>query len=88
MQNFNLHPDFYNQPINLNQEEFSNPKDVIFEFFSDIKLIEVRYHFSKLLETALTGNLEIYANPEDRDTVLYVTRRLEKLIEAAWLINI
>lgn len=70
MQNFELHPEFYNQPILLTEEEKQDPLSVIHEFFGDVKLVEVRIHLYNLLEMALVAPNSINAEASDRDTVL------------------
>lgn len=49
-----MHPEFYNQPILLTEEEKQDPLSVIREFFDDVKLIEVRIHLYNLLKVLLT----------------------------------
>ncbi len=41
MYNFELHPEFYNLPVLLNEEEKQEPLAVIRKFFEDINHIEV-----------------------------------------------
>ena len=41
---FNLHPEFYNGPILLTEEEKLNPASVIKKGFDDVNLIKVRMH--------------------------------------------
>lgn len=83
MQPFDLHPEFYNQPIWLTEEEKQNPMLVIKQFFDDVKLIEVRTHLYNLLEVAITKNDTIYDDAKERDAVLCFVKQLEKLVEAA-----
>ncbi|MEI6265457.1 MAG: hypothetical protein WCP74_10135 [Sphingobacteriia bacterium] len=80
---FDLHPEFYNNPILLTEEEKLNPTDVIKEFFSEVNLIEVRWHISNLIEVALTRPNTIYDDSMERDEILAFSKQLEKLVEAA-----
>lgn len=82
MHNFELHPEFYNQPILLTEEEKKDPSTVIKQFFEDVKLVEVRTHLHNLLEVALTRSNTIYDEARERDTVLCFVEQLEKVIEA------
>lgn len=87
MQNFELHPEFYNKPVLLTEEEIKSPIAVIRQFFGDVPLIEVRIHLYNLLEVALTRSNTIYDEARERDAVLCFIKQLEKVIEIAWVIN-
>ena len=87
MQPFDLHPEFYNQPIWVTEEEKQNPTTVIENFFGDISLLEVRQHLSNMLEVALVSTNSIYTEPKERNEALCINKELEKLVEAAWLLN-
>lgn len=87
MYNFELHPEFYNQPILLTEEEKKDPSTVIKQFFDDVKLVEVRIHLHNLLEVALTRPNTIYDDPSERDEVLCFVKEFEKLVEASHLIS-
>ncbi|HJV19998.1 MAG TPA: hypothetical protein VJ552_09000 [Sediminibacterium sp.] len=82
MQSFDLHPEFYSQPIWLTQEEKQDPMAVIKQFFDDLKLIEVRQHLVNLLEVALASDNSIYSDTRERDAVMCFCKQLEKLVEA------
>ncbi len=83
MHNFELHTEFYNQPILLTKEEKQEPLSVIREFFGDVRLIEVRIHLHNLLEVALTQPHTIYDDAKARDAVVFFIKQLEKMMEAA-----
>lgn len=85
MHNFELHPEFYNQPILLTEEEKKDPSTVIKQFFEDVKLVEVRIRLHNLLEVALTRTNTIYDDASERDAVLYFVEQLEYVIEYASL---
>jgi hypothetical protein len=87
MKPFDLHPEFYNRPIWLSDEEKENPITVIKQFFIDVKLIEVRQHLANLLEVAVASNNSIYFDATERDAVLYFYKQLEKVIEIMWVMN-
>lgn len=84
MRNFELHPEFYNQPILLTEEEKKNPLPVIREFFGDVKLVEVRMHLYNLLEVALTRPNTIYDETSERDHLLFFIKQFEKIIDATF----
>ncbi len=85
MHNFELHPEFYNKPILLTEEEKKDPSTVIKQFFEDVKLVELRIHLHNLLEVALTRPNTIYDDSSERDAVLCFVKQLVKIIEAAYL---
>jgi hypothetical protein len=82
MHPFDLHPEFYNKPILLKEEELANPIIVIQQFFDDYHLIEVRKHLHSLLEVAMTAPNTIYDDASVRDAVVCFCERVEKLVEA------
>ena len=86
MHNFELHPEFYNQPILLTEEEKKDPSTVIKQFFEDVKPVEARIHLYNLLEVALTRPNTIYDDASERDEVLCFIKNFEKMIEAVSLI--
>ena len=87
MQPFDLHPEFYNQPIWLTQEEKENPMTVIKQFFDDVKLIEVRQHLANLLEVAIAFDNSIYSDARERDAVICFCKQLEKMVESVQLLQ-
>lgn len=70
MHPYDLHPEFYNKPNQLTEEELANPMAVIQQFFEDYHLIEVRKHIHSLLEVSITSSNDLYCNAIDRDAVV------------------
>jgi hypothetical protein len=87
MQPFDLHPEFYNKPIWLTEEEKENPMSVIQGFFEDVKLIEVRQHLSNMLEVCLASSNSLYTDSQERDAVLCFYNQLEKLVDATYVLS-
>lgn len=87
MQPFDLHPEFYNKPILLTEEELANPMIVVRQFFDDYHLIEVRKHLHCLLKVAITCNNDLYAEASERDAIVCFCERVEKLAEALKLLK-
>ena len=87
MEHFNLHPDFYNKPILLTENEQQEPLLVIRGFFDDSNLVETRIHLSNLLEVALTKTNSIYDEASERDTVCYFCIQFMKVLEAGYLLS-
>ncbi|MDD2792359.1 MAG: hypothetical protein PHD73_04215 [Sediminibacterium sp.] len=85
MHNFNLHSNFYNQPILLTDEEKQDPLPVIRSFFEDVKLVEVRTHLYNLLVVGLTTPNTIYEEASERDAAICFVKQLEKVIEAVFV---
>ena len=85
MYRFMDHPDFYNRPICLIQN--AEPLTVVSRFFADFSLSELRNILWNWFEAAITSDNDLYSDPEDRATLLYRYRRLEELIEAAFVLN-
>lgn len=83
MHPFNLHPEFYNKPILLTEEELANPMIVSRQFFDDYHLIEVRKYLHSLLEVAITSSNNLYAEANERDAVVCFCESIEKFVEAA-----
>jgi hypothetical protein len=86
MHNFELHPEFYNRPVLLTEEERRAPLTSIKCFFENMKLIEVRIHLQNLLEVALTCSNTIYDEADNRDAILAFCKQLEKLVESSSLL--
>jgi len=85
MYRFMDHPDFYNKPICLTENV--EALKVINRFFADFSLSELRDILWNWFEAAITSDNDQYSNPEDRASLLYRCRRLEELIEAAFVLN-
>ena len=86
MYRFTDHPKFYNKPIILIEDD-ADPLIVINRFFSDFTLSEIRSILWNWFETAITSENDYYNEAEDRATLLYQYRRIEELIEAAFIIS-
>ena len=86
MYRFADHPKFYNKPILLIEVDI-DPIIVFDRFFSDFTLSELRTILWDWFETAITSENDYYSEPEERATLLYQCRRLEELIEAAFILN-
>jgi len=50
--------------------------------FPDYHLIEVRKNLHSLLEVAIVSSNDLYAESNERDTVVCFCERVEKLVEA------
>jgi len=79
------HSGFYDKPILL--IENVEPLNVIDRFFADFSLSELRDILWTWFEAAITSDSAQYSDPEDRATLLYRYRRIEELIEAAFIVS-
>jgi len=86
MSHFHAHPDLFNLPILLTEEEKQNPSVVLTRFCNDYSLFELRdYHWNQL-ETCLTTDNTSFSEPEQRADLLYRYQQLEKVLEAIFLL--
>jgi hypothetical protein len=63
------------------------PTEVIADVFADYSLLDQRVMLWKLIHAVLTSENEEFSEPRDRDGLLYQCKRLEELLEAAWMIS-
>jgi hypothetical protein len=87
MSPFQLHSEFYNQPIQLTEEQHGNPSNVLDDFFTDYSLSEVRDILSSNAEVCLTCDIHPYDAGEKRADFLQFQKKLELLLEAAFLLR-
>ena len=71
----------------LTDKETNNPQEALQQFFEDYHLSEVRQHLWNLFETAVTSQNDIYAEASERNKLLEFLQRVEKILEAAYLIS-
>jgi hypothetical protein len=86
MTHFQLHSEFFNQPIPLTEEQHEKPSTVLDDFFIDYSLSEVRDILSTNAEVCLTCDIHPYDAGEKRADLLQFQKKLELLLEAAFLI--
>ena len=86
MSQFQYHRDFYNNPIYLTEEQRENPSNVLDDFFTDYSLSEVRDILNTNAEVCLTCDVHPYDTGEKRADFLHFQKKLELLLEAAFLV--
>jgi len=84
---YSNHSGFFDQCLMLCEEEMENPDRVISEFFEEFHLSDVREHLAQLVEIALITQNNYFQDARERDKILWFTRRLEMLAEAANLLE-
>jgi hypothetical protein len=84
---YQQHQQFYNQPIRLTQSQIKSPREVIEDFFSDLRLHDIREDLAKLLECAMITDCEHFEMPKQRASIITFLEHLEEMIEAAYLLT-
>jgi len=84
MQHFELHPEFYNQPIRLKDEK---PKEVVKNFFEAYTLSEIRQHLWNMVEVSIATDYYLFQESSDRDSIVWFYSQIEELIEAAYMMD-
>jgi len=87
MNSFQLHPDFYNRPIQLSPGEQTKPMEILRNFFDNCPLATVRKTLWQMVETALAVPYSVYDNAGERQSLLWFYRELEMALEAGWLLS-
>jgi hypothetical protein len=78
------HP--YNSIFRLTKEQKENPFEVLKEFCSNINLFELRTLFDRIFETCLATNEGAFSIANERGSLLFTCKEMEKLFEAVFLI--
>lgn len=78
---------FYSEPILLNEEQKKNVLKVFSDFFVDFHLHENREYLANWLECALTTHNLQFSEATQRSIIVNFAKRLEELIEAAYIIS-
>lgn len=76
---------FFDKPVLLANDAI--PAEVIASVFADYSLLDQRVMLWNLIHAVLTSDNEEFSEPRDRDGLIYQCKRLEELLEAAWVIN-
>lgn len=74
-------------PQKLTKEEISDPYQVIYELFDFAHLPRVRELLWEFFKTAVTGNYSHELQRRERSLMVTIYERIEKLVEAAHIIN-
>jgi hypothetical protein len=86
MNQFQNHPDFYDKPIRLSEEQRAEPVGVLRLFFQNCHLHEIRKTLWKMLETSLTVRYSIFDDAAERSHLFWFYRELETMVEASFLL--
>jgi len=80
------HPEIFNSPILLSEEEHKTPEAVLRRFFTDYNLSELREFLSEMQETCLTTDNPPFDQPSKRADLILFCRNIELQFEAAFLL--
>ncbi|WP_205513025.1 hypothetical protein [Longitalea arenae] len=83
----NKHPQWYNQPLRLTQEQKRDPLPVLDDFFECYHLNEVRQTLWEWLTEVLSSQRSIAIEPLDRNNHIYFYEKIEGIIEAAFILK-
>lgn len=78
---------FFCEPYLLTAAQQENPLSVFHSFFDLMHLEQAREYLQDLKETALTSHKVEFSTPQQREDVIYVFRKLEEVLEAAFLVK-
>lgn len=87
MRTCNNHPQWYNQPLRLNEEEWNNPMSVINHFFECYHLNDVRDVFWNWLVEVISSSGSISNEGIERGNHMYFYEIIEKLVEACFVLR-
>jgi hypothetical protein len=86
MSHYFEHPDFYNKPVFLSEEQIRDPLQVLRDFFIDYNLCELRQINEDISEVYLTTDRPPFSEPEDRANHIAYSQHLIVALEAASLL--
>lgn len=84
---YNKHPQWYNLPLRLSEEQLDNPILVFNDFFQCYHLNETREVLWQWLSAIISSPGSISNEPLERSNHLYFYEKLEEIIEAAFLLK-
>jgi hypothetical protein len=86
MKTHNKHPDWYNQPLRLTQEQKQDTTSVIEDFFECFHLNEVREILWRWMVEVVSSPRSISDDHHERNNHIYFYEKIEILVEAAYVI--
>lgn len=84
---YNRHPQWYNQPLRLTEEQLKDPLPVLDEFFQCYHLNEIRQILWEWFAEVVSSHRSISIESLDRSNHLYFYEKIEEIIEAAFIIK-
>jgi hypothetical protein len=86
MRTCNHHPQWYNQPLRLNEKERQNPMLVVDDFFQCYHLNDFRELFWKWMVEVVSSPGSISSEALERSNHIYFYEKMEALVEACYII--
>lgn len=87
MRTCNHHPQWYNEPLRLNEEERQDPLLVLTDFFESYHLQDVRDILWKWTVEVISSQGSISREGLERSNHLYFYEKIEALIEASYMLR-
>lgn len=87
MRTCNHHPQWYNQPLRLTEEERQNPLLVINDFFESYHLQDVREILWNWIVEIISSSGSISSEPLERSNHIYFYEKMEALLEACYILK-
>lgn len=87
MRTYNKHPQWYNVPLRLNEEEKGNPFLVLEDYFQCYHLHEVRQILWNWMVEVMSSQHGISCDPHERSNHIYFYEKMEALVEAAYVMH-
>ncbi|OQP49388.1 hypothetical protein A4H97_29075 [Niastella yeongjuensis] len=84
---YNKHPQWYNQPLRLSEEQLDNPLLVLDDFFQCYHLNETRELLWQWLTAIISSPGSISSEPLERSNHIYFYEKIEEIIEAAFVLK-
>ena len=84
---YNNHPQWYNQPLRLTEEQKQNPLLVLGDFFQCYHLNDIREILWVWLTEVISSPHSISNEGQNRNNHFYFYEKIEELIEAAFVIR-
>jgi hypothetical protein len=86
MSHFQRHPEIFDKPIYLTEEEMKSPLDIIEDFFSDYRLCDIREIHRDTVEACLSTDIAPFEDAERRAELILYSYCEERMMEAATLL--
>lgn len=84
---YNKHPQWYNQPLRLTDEQKRDPLPVFDDFFQCYHLNDIRKTLWEWITEILSSPCSISIEPQRRNDHIYFYEKIEGVIEAAFVIK-
>ncbi|MBO9203110.1 MULTISPECIES: hypothetical protein [Niastella] len=84
---YNKHPQLYNQPLRLTEEQSDNPILVFDDFFESYHLNETWELLWEWLVSVISSAGSISSEPLERSNHFYFYEKIEAIIEAAFILK-